>query len=444
MNPAKGFGVFAIASLVSVGLLATGGAPVAAAPDSGPVTFTKDVAPILQRSCQACHRPGSMAPMSLLTYEDARPWARAIKLKVAKREMPPWFIDRTVGVRKFKDDPSLTDREIDTIARWVDAGAPRGNPADMPPARDFGDPNEWGIGTPDLVIMGVPTTVKAADSDRWTEWTVESGLTEDRYLKAVETKPGLGPLSKQGTHHAIASLVQDGGDDTSLLGAADDRRGASFLNEYAVGKNGDVYPEGSGRLIRAGAKIRVGMHYHSIGTEVIDQPRVGLVFYPKGVVPKYQLLADASEGGGGNADLDIPAGEDNVRHDGYVRLVKPTRLNSYQPHMHNRGKAQCLTAIHPNARVETLNCVNNFQFGWMRVYVYADDVAPLLPAGTILQVTSWHDNTAANRYNPDPTNWAGYGQRTVDDMSHSWLTFVYLTDEDFKQQVEERRRSQTN
>src|SRR5687768_2151235 len=165
------------------------------------VTFSKDVAPILQRSCQKCHRPGSMAPMSLLTYEDARPWARTIKTQVTKREMPPWYIDRTVGVRKFDNDPSLSDAEISTIAQWVDGGALRGNPADMPAPVQFEDADIWHIGKPDLVVKSKAHTVPATGSDWWGDYTVDTGLTEDRYLKAVETKPGKG--AKQVVHHAV-------------------------------------------------------------------------------------------------------------------------------------------------------------------------------------------------------------------------------------------------
>src|SRR3954463_3324722 len=144
---------FAMAALA----IAAGGAPAAAqssaaAPNQGDVTFTRDVAPILQKACQNCHRPGSVAPMSLLTYEDARPWARSIKQRVSNREMPPWYIDRTVGVQKFRDDPSLTDNEIATIVKWADAGALRGNAADMPPPRQFADSDKWAIGKPDYVV----------------------------------------------------------------------------------------------------------------------------------------------------------------------------------------------------------------------------------------------------------------------------------------------------
>jgi hypothetical protein len=349
--------------------------------------------------------------------------------------MPPWYIDRSVGIRKFDNDPSLTDAEISTIARWVDGGAVRGNPADMPPPVQFHDTDIWHIGKPDLIVKSKPHTVPATGSDWWGDYIVDTGLTEDRYLKAVETKPS--PGAKQVVHHAVTFLVQQGeDDDPELVGAAGGAGLGGLLNEYAVGKNGDVFPEGTGRLVKAGAKIRFNMHYHSNGEEKTDQSEVALVFYPKGYVPKYFLQSAQT---GEAQDLDIPAGQDNVRSDNYTRLNRNARITSFQPHLHNRGKAQCMEAIYPDGRQEMLSCVNNYKFGWHLVYNYSEEVQPLLPAGTLLHVTSWHNNTASNRYNPDPRNWAGFGQRSIDDMSFAWVNYVWLTDEDFQKQVADRR-----
>jgi hypothetical protein len=178
------------------------------------------------------------------------------------------------------------------------------------------------------------------------------------------------------------------------------------------------------------------MHYHPIGEETVDQTQVALVFYPKGYKPKYYILAAHT---GDAEDLDLPAGVDNIRSDGYTRLAKNARITSFQPHLHNRGKAQCMEAIYPDGRIEQLSCVNNYQFGWHIVYNYADEVQPLLPAGTMLHVISWHNNTTSNKYNPDPKNWVGFGQRSIDDMSFAWVNYVWLTDEDFKAQVDERK-----
>ena len=206
------------------------GADTTTAARPAEVTFTKDVAPILQRSCQNCHRPGSIAPMSLLTYKDARPWARSIKEKVVRRQMPPWHIDRTIGITKFKDDPSLTDAEIATISNWVDQGAPEGNPADMPPPRQFSDADKWHIGKPDLVVsMPKPYMLKAKGGDEYYDIDLDPGFKEDMYVSAVETKPDSG---FKVVHHATTNLVEDPEEDPVGL----------FLNEYAVGKNADLFP----------------------------------------------------------------------------------------------------------------------------------------------------------------------------------------------------------
>ena len=402
------------------------------------VTFTKDVAPILQRSCQTCHRPGAVAPMPLLTYEDARPWARSIKTKVTSREMPPWHIDRNIGITKFKNDPSLTDREIATIAQWVDAGAPRGNPADMPPPRKFEELDQWFIGKPDIIVTSdKPYVLPAAGPDNIIDILVDPGFTEDMYVMAIESKPA-DAASFKVTHHFTTNLVEDPDEDPVGL----------FLNEYALGKNGDVFPPNSGRLIKAGTKINFNLHLNPRGEETPVRVKLGLKVYPKGQVPKYvaftQHMGDAP-------DLDIPAGSIS-RHDGYFRLPRPVLLASFQPHMHNRGKAQCIEAIYPDlnpnsarpgpARTETISCVSNYQFGWHITYPYADDVAPLLPAGTMIHVISWHDNSTANRWNPNPKNWVGGGSRSIDEMSFAWVTLTYLEDDDFRERVEERRRNQ--
>jgi hypothetical protein len=407
---------FALLLAVPAAVLTTVTAPKAQSPVQPSVTFTKEVAPIFQKSCQNCHRPGSIAPMSLITYEDARPWARSIKQRVEMRQMPPWHVDRTVGIRQFKDDPSLSDQEIATLVAWVDSGATRGNPSDMPAPRQFDDADRWHIGKPDLIVaMPKEFVVKTEAADWWGIFNADSGLTEDRYIKAVEAKPS--PGARRVVHHAVETLVYDDGTN-----------GGGTLVEYAVGKNGDVFPEGSGKLMKAGAKIRFNMHYHAIGEPVTDRTEVGIVFYPKGVVPKHVITTILSPN---QDDLDIPAGADNVRSDAYYKMDKPSHLVGFMPHMHNRGKRQCLEAIYPDMRVEQLNCVN-YDFNWQIVYNYADEVAPLLPAGTIMHVISWHDNSAANKYNPDPRNWVGFGNRTTDDMSRHWLTFYPMTDEEFK------------
>ena len=397
----------------------------AVAQDASEVTFTRDVAPILQRSCQMCHRTGSIAPMSLLTYEETRPWARSIREKVAERVMPPWYVDKNIGIQDFKEDKSLSDAEIATIIQWVEAGAPRGNPADLPPPVEFQRMNEWHIGTPDWIVeIPEPFVVAAEAPDWWGNLESDSGLTEDRWVKAVETKPSAESFSV--VHHAVTGVVNDETEDDGALG--------SFLNEYALGKNGDIFPDGHGRLIKAGSKIRFNLHYHSVGREIVDRTAVGLTFYPRGVEPQHKLISSHV---GDNEDLDIPAGESNVRHDGYFLLKENAHVTAFQPHLHNLGKRQCLEAILPDNTARMLNCAD-WDFGWHIVYNYADGAGPLLPKGSFLHVISWHDNSDANRWNDDPRNWAGFGQRSSDDMSFAWVSWYELDDEAFQAQVAAR------
>ena len=404
---------------------------------AGAPTFTKDVAPIFNNTCVVCHRPGSIAPMSLTTYEDARPWARSIKTKVSAREMPPWHVDRNIGINKFKDDPSLSDAEIATIVSWVDGGAQRGNPADMPKPKEFSDADQWFIGKPDIVVTNEKAyTLPATGPDNIVDMLVDPGFTEDMYVMAIESKPADAKSFKV-VHHFTTNLVEDPEEDATGL----------FLNEYALGKNGDIFPPNSGRLIKAGTKINFNLHLNPRGEVTPVNVKLGLKLFPKGQVPKYvaftQHMGDAQE-------LDIPAGQ-IARHDGYFRLPRPALLSSFQPHMHNRGKAMCMEAIYPDvradsarpgpARTETLSCVSNYQFGWHITYPYADDVAPLLPAGTIVHITGWHDNTAANKWNPNPKNWVGGGARSIDEMSFAWVTLTYLEEDDYQQRLAERARN---
>ena len=403
------------------------------------VTFAKDVAPIFQDHCQTCHRFGSIAPMSLMTYQEARPWARSIRAKVVDREMPPWHIDRNVGITKFKDDPSLTDAQVKTIAKWVDDGAPLGNPADLPAPRTFADDLTWFIGKPDIIVkMDKPYLLPKAGPDNIVDVLIDPGFKEDMYVVAIESKP-VDAQSFKVVHHFTTNLVEDPEEDPVGL----------FLNEYALGKNGDIFPPNSGRLIKAGTKINFNLHLNPRGETTEVAVQIGLKLLPKGQVPKYVAFTQHM---GDVAELDIPAGA-IARHDGYFRLPQPALISSFQPHMHNRGKAQCMEVIYPDvradsarpgpSRVETLSCVSAYQFGWHITYPYADDVAPLLPAGTIIHITSWHDNTAANRYNPNPKNWVGGGARSIDEMSFAWVTLTYLEDADYQQRVKARAPQNT-
>jgi len=303
----------------------------------------------------------------------------------------------------------------------------------MPPPREFEDQDKWHI-TPDLIVeLPKDIIVPAKWPDRWIDVEVDPGLTEDRYILAIETKPTKG---FRVVHHAVTSMKHDDDPpgDTRVTAQG------TFLNEYALGKNADVFPDGAARLMKAGTKINFNLHLHAIGQETAANVALGLKFYPKGYVPKF---VEITEHAGDQPDLDIPANTNDVRSEGYTTLTKPARILSFQPHMHNRGKAQCMEAIYPGGRkVETLSCVSNYQFAWHLVYLYAEDEQPLLPAGTTLHVVSWHNNSASNRFNPDPDNLVTFGQRTIDDMAFAWISYYYLSDEEYKQQLEERKAKQ--
>jgi hypothetical protein len=424
---AVGFGALVIGLAVAVPAQAGGDNP------ARPVTFTKDVAPILQEKCQACHRAGYFAPMSLETYEEARPWARSIKARVSARQMPPWHIDKTVGIQEFKNDRSLSDDQIDTIVRWVDAGAPKGDPKDMPPPRTFADDSVWGFaaefGPPDMIIKTPPYTVPAVALDAWYRPVVETGLTEPRWVRAIEIRPSTVPGRKV-THHALASLSQN------EPAAGPGQFGPGLFMEWAVGKQGEIMRPNAGKLMLPGARFVFEIHYHSVGEEITDSVELGIYFYPKGQEPKHRQVLNLF-GSLAHDSIDIPPHSTFVRETFHV-MRQNGRVENFQPHMHLRGKAMSMTAILPDGRRQLLSHVDNFNFNWHNNYVYADDAAPLLPKGTLLQITMWYDNTAANPNNPDPDQWVGFGDRTVDEMGHAWVNITYLGDEDFEAEVKKR------
>jgi hypothetical protein len=421
------FGGGAMASLVLA-------VPHAAVAQATP-TFSKDVAPIFQRKCEACHRPDSIAPMALITWQQARPWARAIKARVSERSMPPFQIDRTVGVTKFKNDDSLTPSELDTIVRWADAGAPEGDPRDMPPAVKWPDDQGWnfaklfGQQEPDLIVKSHPFSMPARAQDAWDKRVTESGITEPRWVRAIEIRPS-SVKGRKVTHHAIAYLEQ-----TDPGAPAASALPVPFM-EWAVGKQGELMRPDTGKLLLPGSRFRWDVHYSQAGEDITSQVEMGIYFYPKGQEPKYRnslSLVPAALG-----TLDIRPNAITVT-EGFFPLRDNARIESFQPHMHLRGKAMLVEAILPSGQRQVLSHANNFNFQWMTTFVYADDAAPLLPRGTLLKVTAWHDNTSAKKSNPDPNQWVGWGDRTVDEMAHAWINIVYMKDDEFKAEQEKRR-----
>ncbi len=433
-------------SVLALGTFLAVCAPSIAAESGGrPVTFTKDIAPIFQERCEDCHRKGGMAPMSLVTYQETRPWAKAIKERVVTHNMPPWHIDRTVGIQHFANDRSLTDEQIATIARWVDLGAPQGDPKDMPPAKQYSNENGWVLakqyGEPDLVLKSEDYTMPAHGQDVWFKPVTKVPLDEIRWVRAVEMRPGT-PAGRRIMHHVLAGLVQQEPSDAQVgRGLGDDGAGlgggvgagAGLLMEWAVGKNYDIYRPNTGKLLAPGAQIHWELHIHAVGEEIRDHAELAVYFYPKGETPKYRTrltLFGATANTG--ARLDIPPNT-VTETQGFHVLPRPARLENFQPHMHLRGKAMSIEAILPDGTTQMLSYVNNFNFNWMNNYIYTDDAAPVLPKGTVIHVTAWHDNTSANPNNPDHDQWVGYGDRTVDEMAHAWVNVTYISDEDYKE-----------
>jgi hypothetical protein len=421
----------------------TAGAQTSATAVPGQVTFTKDIAPILQEKCQTCHRDGQIAPMSLLTYQQTKAYAKEIKKRVVARTMPPWFIDKTVGIQHFQNDISLNDQQIATIAKWVDEGAPQGNPKDMPPAKVFEDDNGWQLAKmlgrePDLVVNGPEYTVKANYQDQWYRPSTPIDVSGPRWVRAVEMRP-TGTNSRKVFHHILAMLYQDEtGAPTAEVKPPAGVRGdeGGMLMEWAIGKNYDIYRPGAGKLLMPGAKISWEYHVHSTNVDVTGHPQLGVWLYPVGYTPKYRTFLNAFQASTSDPDftnnnLDIPPNTIQASEAFHI-LKAPARLENFQPHMHLRGKAMAMEAIMPDGSTEVLSYVGDFHFQWMTNYIYADDAAPVLPAGTILHITAWHDNTSANPNNPNPNQWVGYGDRTIDEMDHAWVNVTYVSQADYE------------
>jgi len=441
-----------IGRLFTVGAILALAAPAAAADAPKAPTFSKDVAPIFQKKCQECHQPNSIAPMSLITFQEARPWARSIKERVASRQMPPWHIDRSVGVQKFKNDMSLSDEQVDTIVRWVDAGAPAGDPKDMPPPVPLVTDNEWkgvrdGFGKPDLVVKSSEYTMPAQHQDVWYRPTTDIPLAEPRWVKMVEIRP-TSLKARKIIHHSIAYLVLNNDPDAVNTGTATGPERANSpedlvnrrpqLMEWAIGKGYDLYRPDTGKLLVPGEKISWDQHIHAVGEEVTGGSEIGLWFYKKGEEPKKRSYLIAFTGIDRTKMLDIQPNS-MAMTEGFTVLKDNALIENFQPHFHLRGKAMQVEAILPDGSRQILSYVGNFNFNWMTNYIYDDDAAPLLPKGTVIHVSAWYDNTRANKNNPDPDQWVGYGDRTVDEMAHAWMNVVYFNDAEYKALQAERK-----
>ena len=427
-----GLSAFALAALV---------VPAQGTAQSSAPTFSADIAPIFQKSCQACHNAEGIGPMSLMTYMEARPWAPMIREQTQTRHMPPWHIDKEIGITDLKNDISLSDKEIERIAQWVDAGAPEGDPADLPPALEFPGGDEWRAEAelgrpPDVVFSSTPFTVPGMGQDQWWEVNIPfEGLDRERWLMAAEFKPAY-PDGKKVVHHGHAVL------------SVGDRRGMGVAR-YGVGKTYEIYPEDVGLRIPAGpGEVSWNIHYAAIEHDVVDDVvEVGLWFYPDGQEPRLAsegetlFRADNPNFMRGQDLLIPPHGYQVIQ--GLHKLESAAVIHSVRPHLHTRGKTMTVEVIYPDGTKELLSQVNNYDHNWQNTYTYADDARPLLPAGSTLLITSVFDNTADNPINPDPEQWVVFGRRGPDEMSHMWIGITYVPDEELERLVSQRDTEST-
>jgi hypothetical protein len=399
--------------VVTLGMAMAGATALAA----GAPTFSRDVAPILYQHCVECHRPTAMAPMSLLSYEEARPWARAIKQKVASRQMPPWGADPAIGT--FANDVSLKPREIETIVAWVDAGAPEGNRAELPKPLQFAE--GWSIGSPDYVFkMQKPFNVPADGTVPYVYVTIPTHLTHDIWIKAVELKPS----DRRVVHHIISNLVEGNGTapdpEPKLTRDPARKEIGGGLGGLVPGRLYGQFDDGVARKIPAGADIVLQMHYTTIGQPVVDQTEIGVV------VAKEPPTKLRLEGGGSipNTQFAIPPGDPNYEVVGQQRFDRDTYLSSLYPHMHVRGKDATYAIVYPDGREEIVLRVPRYDFNWQLSYKLAEP--KFMPKGSTLKVTMHYDNSAANRYNPDPTATVRWGEQTWEEMMLGYYGTIEL------------------
>ncbi len=420
-------------------------------------TFARDIAPILQANCESCHRPGGVAPMALVTYDQVRPWAGVIEYRTGLRDragaMPPYYLERGIGIQHYADDARLSEAEIETIAAWSQNGAPAGDPADMPAARVWDDSGRWRLGEPDLITKTAPFAMKAGDPDWWGDMpSIPIGLTEDRYVRAVEIREvnsvaadAANETSVGGrwiVHHMIWSTRGGGEEEAAEEGAADVGDGESGGSAstgwpvHELGRNPDMFDPRAGRLLRAGSEVvSNSVHLHSSGQDTEAHLEIGWFFHPVGYEPEYRS-GGFSLGDGMN--IDIRGGQDGYQElHAYAVLNEHVKITSFEPHLHGPGARMCLQAIW-GMQIETLSCAG-YDHNWVRQYNYDDDHAPLLPKGTIVQLVGYMDMSTSSPNVPDPRNWQGSGNRSITNMFIDLGNRVRLTDEQFVREMADRR-----
>jgi hypothetical protein len=385
--------------LVVVALAGVVGQPRSSAAPAA--TFTRDVAPILYAKCVNCHRAGEVAPMSLVTFDDARPWARSIKEKVLSRQMPPWFADAAVG--SFSNDARLSESEIDTIARWVDGGAPRGDLHDLPKPPAFTD--GWQLGEPDLVVELPEVQVPATGGDYFPTPNLVLPIAEDHWIRAVEVRPS----NREVTHHSVI-FSTGAGPAMGASGLFD------VLAVWAVGTRATVYPDGTGRWLRKGQSLRTNLHYHPNGKPQTDRTRVGF-YYGKGELKK-EVAASLA----GNITFAIPPQAQHYETRAVYVADQDIDIVSLFPHMHLRGTDMTMTANYPDGRRETLLNVPAYDFNWQLFYYPKTKIA--LPRGTRIDLVAHYDNSSANKRNPDPTRTVTFGEASTAEMMFGMFEFT--------------------
>jgi mono/diheme cytochrome c family protein len=442
----------AASPVLSVLIVAFAAVTTGAAPAADAVTFTKDVAPILYKSCVGCHRAGEVAPMSLLTYDDVRPWAKSIRRKVTGREMPPWGADPRFG--KFKDDQSLTDQQIQTIARWVDAGAPKGSDADLPPAPQF--TTAWSHGEPDVVIeMPIDFDIPAQGEVPVTDFFTKSPFTHDVYVKALEVRPGTAGV----VHHAGLYVIDRLPDGASLVnGRIVDASGKPMsrnqvaranggtsteeiqkLLSFVPGRGYESYQGDAGQLIKAGSYIDFYMHYTPSGVPKKDRTSLGLYLAKPGqevahqiyhsfgaagpttyivegqpYAPQRQKRDDPNSVEGGVNLPNIPPYAENWKVVSIHTIREPITLYGLTPHLHLRGKSMKYTLTMPDGKEEVLLDVPKYDFNWQLYYEL--ETPRRIPAGSKVTVVTLFDNSAKNPYNPAPEKEVFSSEQSRDEM----------------------------
>jgi hypothetical protein len=409
------------------------------------ITYNTHVAQIINENCVVCHREGGIGPMQLENYNQVRPWAPLIQLKVANREMPPYAYDQHIGIQDLKGDWRLEQEEIDTIVAWVNEGSPQGDLDIAPPAIDLPNPDAWNfaaeLGEPDLVIASKSMDIPANGNDLWAKHNIPSGMTEDRCMKAIQVKPR--GDAKAVVHHAN-SYIELQTEDGQV-----ERQGQ--LTEYAMGKWGELMPEGVCRTLPAGTEVSWDIHMFpggvgatAPGTMIKDNVvELGIWFHDKDFQEtenpyKQDLRLYAMREGYENGNLIIPP-NGYAMTQGFHSFDHPVRIDSFQPHGHLRMNAASLEIFYPETgRTEQISQISKWSATWHHSHIYNPDAAPLLPAGAVLVIKQWYDNTAANPNNPDPDQWVYDGSRTGDEMSHAWIAVTHLDDEGFEKLVAER------